>query len=311
MSEHDIPSRPVVVGVDGRPGSRAALRYALAEARRLGSPVRLVHVSPNYVPVPPIRPAVPPALTATGREILRLAGTEARRLAPETEVTTLLASGTRADCLVEVAADARLLVVGHEQRSLVTRVWTGSTGTGVSARAGCPVVSVPAGWEPGRSRGPVVAAFKTTDHSQELLAHAFAAAAERGGELVVLHAWRLPGVYADIIEDRAGTEEWRAHALTVIEPLLKDLGIAHPEVSVRVEVIHDQPAHALVHASEAADLLVLVRRPHPHPAAWSLGVTARAVLRDAHCPVEVVPTVSALPPSVPGLVLEDAGALQK
>jgi nucleotide-binding universal stress UspA family protein len=310
MSERDISSRLIVVGADGRPASRAALRYALAEARRCGAPVRLVHVSPHYVPLPPAGPTVPPGLVATGREILHLAGTEARRVAPEVEVTTLLTSGTRSDSLVEVAADAQLLVVGHEQRSLVARIWTGSTSTGVSARARCPVVSVPAGWAPEGNRGPVVAAFQATDHSQELLEHAFRTAAERGADLVVLHAWRLPGVYADIIEDHIGTEQWRAHARTVIEPLLHDLEVAYPEVDVRVEVVHDQPAHALVQASETSDLLVLARRPVHHSAAPRVGGTARAVLREARCPVEVVPVAAALPPALPGPGLEDAAVLR-
>ena len=42
-------TRPVVVGVDGRPGSAGALRYAVTEARRRRAPLQLVHVVPdNY-----------------------------------------------------------------------------------------------------------------------------------------------------------------------------------------------------------------------------------------------------------------------
>ena len=49
-------TRPVVVGVDGRPGSAGALRYAVTEARRRGAPLKLVHVVPDNYSVGPLIP---------------------------------------------------------------------------------------------------------------------------------------------------------------------------------------------------------------------------------------------------------------
>jgi nucleotide-binding universal stress UspA family protein len=53
------------------------------------------------------------------------------------------------------------------------------------------------------------------------------------------------------------------------------------------DVRHEEPAHALVRASRGADRLLLAR-PHRRRT-HHLGRVARAVLRDACCPVEVVP----------------------
>ena len=66
--------------------------------------------------------------------------------------------------------------------------------------------------------------------------------------------------------------------------------MAYPDVQVRVEVVHGQAAYALVGLSAEADLLI-VSRPAHGGFVHSLGATARAVIRDAACPVEVVPPI--------------------
>ena len=83
----------------------------------------------------------------------------------------------------------------------------------------------------------------------------------------------------------------------------------YPDVDATIRVVHDRPGHALVEASAAADLLVLVRRAHGVPSATHLGGTARGVLRHAECPVMVVPPTKA--PELPSLVLESDGQLLK
>ena len=49
-------TRPVVVGVDGEPGSAGALRFAVAEARRRRAPLQLVHVVPTFLSLGPAIP---------------------------------------------------------------------------------------------------------------------------------------------------------------------------------------------------------------------------------------------------------------
>ncbi|MFC5175486.1 universal stress protein [Nocardioides taihuensis] len=282
--------RPVVVGVDGSRGSSSAIRYAVQEARRLGTALRLVHVVPDYVAMTPMMPMYPSdSLTETGVTVLGRAEREAAVLAPDLVITSVLRHGSRAAELAAGAADAELLVVGRDDRSFLEHLVVGNTACGVAGRASVPVVVVPPGWDSPVEHGRVLVGVKSTEHATELLADAFETAAERGDGVAVLHAWKLPGGYDDIIESRLAAEEWSGRARHQMEELVAPLRERFPDVDVELRVVHDHPAHALVTASDKADQLVLVRRAHGLPMTVHLGGTARAVLRSTHCPVRILP----------------------
>ena len=278
---------PVLVGADGSASGLRAVRYAALAASRLGAPLQILHVTPSYVPMPPVRPVVPPSLSSTGLGFLRTAAQEARAAAPGVDVHTRLLTGSRVRTLARESGQGQLLVLGSARRSDFTRIWMGATGTEVSAHAACPVVVVPPEWEDAEEHRKVVAGFKSSKDANELLATAFAIAADRRAELVILHAWKLPTAYDDIIESRVAVEEFRRLSLATIEPLVDDLRRAYPDVPVRIEALHAQAAYALVAEAKDADLVLLMRSPHG-PMPTHLGRTARAVLRDAGCPVEVL-----------------------
>ena len=278
---------PILVGADGSATGLRAVRYAAMAASKIGVPLRIVHVAPSYVPMPPVRPVEPPALGNTALEILRIAAREARAAAPAVEVQTRMLTGSRIRTLAQASGQAQLLVLGSERRSDFARIWTGATGTEVSAHSTCPVVVVPPEWENAEEHRKVVVGFKSSKDSAELLGRGFAIAAERQAELVIVHAWKLPTAYDDIIESRVAVEEFRRLSIATIEPLVKDLRAAHPDVPVRIEALHAQAAYALVAEAKDADL-VLLMRSSSGPLPSHLGRTARAVLRDARCPVEVL-----------------------
>lgn len=300
--------RPVVIGVDGSDANEGALRYGVEEARRTGASLKLVHVVPDYVPISPMMPLTPSELTETGTAVLRQAQEQVRALAPDLEVEGWLHHGTRPVQLAHAAEHAQVVVVGRDNRPLLERLLRGDTAAGVAARSSVPMVLVPADWTSGPAKGVVLVGVKSPSHSTALLGDAIALAAERGARLVVLHAWKLPSGYDDIIETRVAADDWRRQSIEEMEALLTDWRVSFPEVEVEIRVVHDHPSFALVEASAEADVVVLVRRAHGVPAATHLGGTARAVLRSAHCPVRVVPPDAIGP--IPGLVLEQAGAMQ-
>lgn len=300
-------ARPVVVGVNGSKDNLGALRYGAEEARRTGAPLKLVHVVPDYVPIAPMMPLSPDDLTGMGAALLARSEATARELAPDVEVEGWIHHGNRPVELARAAANARILVIGRDSRPLVERALTGDVGTGVAARSPVPMVEVSSTWHPDEARGVVLVGVKSPEHADALLGDAMPLASERGAALVVLHAWKLPGGYDDVIESRVASDEWRRRTMAEIETMLAPWRTAFPDVKVEVRVTHDHASHALVQASAEADVLVVVRRAHGVPAAAHLGGTARAVLRASHCPVRVVPPM--ILPLLPALVLENSGAM--
>ena len=234
-------SPPVVVGVDGSPGSLTAVRYAVDEAGRLGTGVRLVHVAPDYTPTTPMLPLIRDDFEQVGRRILRECAALVTEAAPSCETAAVLRSGSTVTTLLEAAEDARLVVLGREHHSLAEAVFTGSTTIGAAGRAACPVVSVPPTWLgratawPRRRRREVARALHRAAGT------GLRGGRARGGRLVVLHAWKLPGSYDEIVEARTHANDRVREMESQIDPLLDIFRRSHPDVEVELAVVHEQP----------------------------------------------------------------------
>ncbi len=142
--------RPVVVGVDARGASDAAIAWAVTFARSAGRPIRAVMVasSPTVFPsgldgfglVMP-DPDLFEASVALERALDRALPDPEARAAVQSRILV----GGVSDCLLREAEDASLLVLGGasgRRRRLL------STAKTVMSRAACPVVVVPTGGPP-------------------------------------------------------------------------------------------------------------------------------------------------------------------
>jgi nucleotide-binding universal stress UspA family protein len=307
MSGHPREHGTVVVGADGSDRGYAGVRYAAVEAQRLGVSLDIVHVSPGYLPVGPMLIIPDGSLQSFATGVLERSAQEANRLAPDVEVATHELHGHRVESIVRFADGAAVLVLGSRHLSVTDRILTGATVAGVVSRATCPTVVIPSTWEPDEPRNRVVVGFKSPRHATELLAAGFALAEELDAELEILHVWKLQGVYDDMIASSAEEEQHNAREVAQIEPLLADFRVAYPHVKAYVRVVHRRPAAALIGASARADRLIVAKPAHGGRL-HHLGSTARALLRDAECPVEVVP-VSHEPDETPDLQLERGGEL--
>ena len=303
---------PVVVGVDGTPGSAGALRYAVSEAVRREVPLRLVHVLPVTAPVWPGVPMSGVAgteLRAVATSILDSAAQKVRDLAPDLEVHTRLSAGSRSAAVVEAAQDACLVVVGRESQHGIDRILVGAVSAAVAAHARCGVAVVPSFWSDDHPRGRVVVAMKSRSNAHAVLSEAFAQAHARGASLTVVTAWELPDPYLDRIEVRTHADDWREEGRRVLEDVLVEWRAAYPDVAVEVRIEHGRAAEVLLTSSKDADLLVLSRRHHAIPPFGHLGGVAHAVLRVSEVPVLVVPFVDPQDdPAEDVLVLEESGA---
>jgi len=264
-------------------------------------------VSPGWLPSGPLLLIPDGSLQSFAAGVLERGAQVANQAAPEVDVASHHLTGYRIQQLVDFAEHAALLVLGARHLSAMDHVFTGATVAGTVSRATCPTVVVPAEWEPSVPRDRIVVGYKSPRHATELLGTAFDLADGLGAELEVLHAWKLPGMYDDMIAGSTEEETINARELALIEPLLGNLRRAHPGVRAYARVVHRRPAGALVGASTRADRLVIIKPSHG-ARVHHLGGTARALLRDARCPIEVVPPGREAD-DIPGLVVERGGEL--
>jgi nucleotide-binding universal stress UspA family protein len=308
MSATPVEPAYAVVAVDGSEEGFTAVSFAAREALRHELELRIVHVMPLYVPVRPLVMGTEHGLGAFASETLASATRVADDVAPGLAITTHAPMGGRVSEVVGMAERARFIAVGRRSSSALDRAWPGGTLDGIVSRARCPVFVVPTAKTHDDRPYRVVAGFKSADHSAELFATAFRDAEELGAEVQVVHAWKLPVGYDDMIARRVAEATWNREQKAAIRDVLEPWTEAYPHSRVRIQVVHESPVRALVEASREADRLVLVKPLHGS-SIHHLGRTARGALRFAECPVHVVPAKPGEKLTMPAISVEREGEL--
>lgn len=285
MASGDLP---VLVGVDGSEQSRAAIDLGVREARLHGRPLRLVHafVWPTLDVYIGPSPEGPPdgGLAAEADRVLA----EALAYAGDGELTVTgeVVTGPPVPVLLDEAQRAELVVLGNRGLGGFTGLLVGSVAVQVSAHATGPVL-VARGTL--RQDGPVVVGVDPAA-SDEAVEFAFAEAAARGAELVVLHAWsgrlapedesELPLVY-----DASDVQNEQTRQLA---ESIAGVRSRYPDLDVRLRVRPGRAARALVEASASAQLVVVGARGRGGFSGLLLGSVSQALLHHAECPVAIV-----------------------
>jgi nucleotide-binding universal stress UspA family protein len=137
----------IVVGIDGSENSRAALDWAIAEARLRGAQV--VALTGWTMPIPPDAFAAPAIAYDFGEyehaeqeQLDRVVGS-ADTTGLAAPVETVLVPAAAAAVLIEASAKADLVVVGARGHGGFVGLLLGSVSTQVAHHAHCPVVIVP------------------------------------------------------------------------------------------------------------------------------------------------------------------------
>ncbi len=287
MKNHLVPDGAIVLGIDASTGSDLARAWAVAEARRSGRPLHLLHAL-EWLEVAPLDLDDDLDITAQ-LEVDRLAQTT-----PSLDVTAQSSTGSAARALVDASDRAELVVVGAQGRGQLAAALLGSVSRQVASHARCPVVVVST-QEEAEDKGPeparVVVGLDASSTSLPALAWAFDAAQSRTTGLTAVHCWRPPPPGGQF----AGSN-W-AQVWQDVEQLDRDLVTAElrewsdklPEVDVRHEFTRGHPVSALVAASAGAELLVVASRGRGGFSGLLLGSVSHGVLGKAHCPVVGVP----------------------
>ncbi len=132
--------RRIVVGVDGFESSRAALRWAIRQARRTGAVVEAViawhvPVGTGWIPT-----ADMPDYRDDAFAVLTEAITEMCTVDPDIQVCPRVVKGQAGQVLVAAAEGADLLVVGSQGHGGLAEALLGSVSQYCAHHAPCPVV---------------------------------------------------------------------------------------------------------------------------------------------------------------------------
>ena len=142
------PDNRIVVGVEGSGGARAALRWAIKEARFRSAFVDVVTAySSTYVPASPDFNYVPLDPIDLEAEVKRMQDSIIDEVLAEVdaggvEIRRRMVRGRAADSLIAESANAAMLVVGSRGRGGFRGLLLGSVSQQIAQHGSCPVVIV-------------------------------------------------------------------------------------------------------------------------------------------------------------------------
>jgi nucleotide-binding universal stress UspA family protein len=298
----------VVVGMDGSDGARAALSWALGEARLRNRAVRLITVWPEDEPRHTHDSGIgPPSIADFEQDVRARMHAEAAQVAAAAGCDTVpfhaeVRYGQPAQQLVDAAGPDGLLVVGSRGRGSLRAALLGSVSQQCVQYARGPVVVVRDDesthdavlWQEAASR--VLVGVDGSAGSAAAVRFALVDARLRGGELHLVHAW------IDTVSGYGGapwavpTTTRREEADDVLREAMQSAwGDGSPGVQVRAETIEGVDWDVLTEVAEAADLLVVGSRGRTGWSSLLLGSVGLRCITYAPCPVAVV-----RPPSAEG-----------
>jgi nucleotide-binding universal stress UspA family protein len=277
--------KPIVVGIDNIPGGRDALDWAIAESRSTSLPLMLLH-------------ADVPAQSRSRASVLAGGAardddqTHARQAAADAVqyvltqnrdigISSVVFPGEAADVLVRWSTDASLIVLGNRGGKIMSEAMLGTVSGAVSAQSQCPVVVVRA---PAPKRAPVVVGVDGSPRSEAAIMFAFDYATRHGTWVLALHAWHRSSWNGsgNITSQRA------AHKHTVTEAVASAQA-RYPKTPVRPSSPIGPASKLLTEESMEAQLIVVGTRGHDLGASLLLGSVSQSLLRQAQCPVAVIP----------------------
>ncbi|HEY4796027.1 MAG TPA: universal stress protein [Mycobacterium sp.] len=278
----------IIVGIDGSPESDAAVHWAAHDAAIRGLPLTVVHVESPAAATwsqAPVLEESPEEQQAEGRSLLAHASAIARDAIADTArvhiAGELLSSPTPVPTLVDQSKDAELIVVGSRGRGALSRSLLGSVSSGLIRHAHCPVALIRD--EDPQLPDPVLVGIDGST-SDLATAIAFEEASLRNVELIALHTWNDIDMNAIPGYDWSPTTAKEGHLLA---EALAGWQQRYPNVSVQNRLVSDRAAHALVDASQSAQLVVVGSHGSGALAGMLLGSVSNAVVQAVQRPVIV------------------------
>jgi nucleotide-binding universal stress UspA family protein len=288
----------IVVGVDESSGAAAALRWAVREADKRSWSLTAVLAwgfLDQHHPVngQPFDPTYGEADAAAALDAIVAAAVGSPDAAAAVERTVVNDLAARA--LLDVSADADLLVVGARGRGGFRGLLLGSVSQQSLHHATCPVAVVREGTVDAAERiGRIVVGIDGSDTSHRALQWALDAARVHDAAVDAVHAWTMPyglgvGMGLGIVGaalDVTPVEDVARRTLDAAVDSADTSGLPGP---VTRTMTYGSAAAALLETAEGADLVVVGSRGLGGFKGALLGSVSHNVAHRATCPVVVVP----------------------
>jgi len=284
----------IVVGYDGSASSRAALRYAVSQARLRNAPVRVLAVFDYNWRGARFGGAEELELTVRQRiqKMVDEAVTEMRMAAPGVNISGTAQLGSPGPALLAASRTAAVVVVGSRGHGGFGGLMLGSVGQHVATHAQCPVIVVRGKVD--TAEGPVVVGADASEHGDHTLGVAFEEADRRKAPLIAIRAYALPVPYGVMAMSTMpyDPDELKRTEAEALANSVRPWREKYPDVEVETLVAQASAGRVLVDVSSSAGLVVVGSHGHGVIAGTLLGSISLQVLHHADCPVLVVRPVT-------------------
>ncbi|HEX8094714.1 universal stress protein [Jatrophihabitans sp.] len=255
---------PVVVGVDDSPDARSAVLWAVQEAALAQTSLLVIH-SPQLPPATVPAGHLSTALRAcddVGSSVVDAAIALARANQPGVTVKGLLSHADPAQALIDVSAEAQLLVLGSRSATMGEMSLLSSKRVTVSAHSHCPVLLLGpvSTFSPPSLVERVVVGAANTRAGRAAVTFAAAEAVRRNANLQLLRieapSLRLEARSSPTVA-LADTEAPSRRAEDELAAEGAEIRRRHPGLAVVTDIVRGEAAEILPSYSDSSTILVV------------------------------------------------------